>query len=153
MGEVIGSRNEEEAKTKINNFIQEEMAKKYDSKELTRLQRDLPKWADYPFPYSYHKHWENYDPRPVLERVACPVLALGGDRDTMVPPDVNLPAIEKALKHGKNPDFTSKLFPGLSHILQNSITGDPEEWFDDFPKPYAPKVLEFTADWMEKHTK
>ncbi len=151
--EVVGSKTEEEAKSKINKFIQEEMAKKYDSKELIHLQSTLPKWAGYPYPFAYYKYWEKYDPRPVLERVACPVLAVAGDKDLMVPPDVNLPAIEKALKEGKNPEFTSNLFPGLSHIFQNTLTGDPEEWFDDLPKPFAPGVLEYITGWIEKHTK
>ncbi len=152
MDEVVSSKNEDEAKSKIRKFIQEEMAKKYKSKELIKLQATLPKWAEYPYPFSYYKHWEKYDPRPALEQVICPVLALSGEKDLMVPPDVNFPAIEKALKEGKNPEFTSKVFPGLSHVLQNTITGDPEEWIDD-PGTFAPEVLENTTDWIEKHTK
>ncbi|HTC21303.1 MAG TPA: alpha/beta hydrolase [bacterium] len=153
MDEVAGSRNEDEAKSKINKFIREEMAEKYDSKELIKFQSAVPKWAEYPYPFPYYKYFEKYDPRAALEQVTCPVLAVSGEKDLWAPPDVNLPAIEKALKEGKNPEFTSKIFPGLSHILQNTITGDPEEWFDDLPKPFAPGVLGYITDWIEKHTK
>ncbi len=153
MNELVGSQNEAEAKSRISKVIQDEMAKKYDSKELTELQSAVPKWADYPFPYSNYKYFENYDPRPVLEQVTCPVLDVAGGKDLCVPPDVNIPAIEKALKDGKNPEFTSKVFPDLNHTLIHTITGDWEEWSDDFPKPYAPEVLEYVTDWIEKHMK
>ncbi len=152
MDEVIGSKTEEEAKSKIHKFIQEEMAKKYDSKELMELQSAVPNWAEYPYPFAYYKHWEKYDPGPALRQVACPVLDVGGEKDLLVPPDVNIPAVEKALKEGKHPEFTSKVFPGLDHPLRHAITGDLEE-FPDVTEAIAPEALEYITDWIEKHTK
>ena len=39
-----------------------------------------------------------FDPRPILESVTVPVLALNGEKDLQVPPKENLAEIEKALK-------------------------------------------------------
>ncbi len=150
--EVINSKNEDEAKSKINKFIQVVMAEKYKPKELINFQKELPNWAENQSSFPSWKSWEKFNPRPVLERVTCPVLDVSGEKDLLVPPDVNTPAIEKALKEGKNPEFNSKVFPGLNHALRHAITGDLEEWPDD-TETFAPEALEYITDWIEKHTK
>ncbi|HWS01376.1 MAG TPA: hypothetical protein VN249_12210, partial [Prolixibacteraceae bacterium] len=69
-----------------------------------------------------------YDPAIALESVTCPVLAVNGEKDLQVPPGVNLPAIEKALKKGGNKQVTIKEFPNLNHLFQECKTGSPGEY-------------------------
>lgn len=45
----------------------------------------------------WFSHFLKYDPYPALTKLKCPVLALIGEKDLQVPPNSNLPAIEKAL--------------------------------------------------------
>src|SRR5262249_36729956 len=73
-------------------------------------------------------YFANYDPRPTLAKVRCPVLALGGDKDLLVWSKDNLPAIEQALQAGGNPDYTVTELPGLNHFLQTCKTGLPAEY-------------------------
>ena len=54
--------------------------------------------ADYP----WSRFFMDYDPASDLRKVRCPVLALNGDKDTQVPADVNLAAIDQALKEAQN---------------------------------------------------
>src|SRR5262245_15362692 len=52
----------------------------------------------------WFRHFLDYDPRPALRKVTCPVLALNGEKDVQVPANVNLQAIAAALKEGGNKD-------------------------------------------------
>jgi hypothetical protein len=91
----------------------------------------------------------NYDPRPALEKVKCPVLAINGDKDLQVPCKENLRAIEKALKSGGNKDVTIKEFPGLNHLFQPAKTGLPTE-YGRIETTFAPEALELIAEWIAK---
>ena len=63
------------------------------------------------------------DPRPILARVHCPVLALNGAMDLQVPAKENLGEIRKALEKGGNRQVTIKEIPGLNHLFQTCKTG------------------------------
>ncbi len=80
----------------------------------------------------------NYDPRPVLAKVKCPVLAINGEKDLQVPPKENLEAIDKAFKGGGNKDVTIKEFPGLNHLFQPCKSGLPSE-YGKIETTFAPK--------------
>ena len=91
-----------------------------------------------------------YDPRPTLEKVKCPVLALNGSKDSQVSPELNLPAIEAALKKGGNRDATVQLVPGVNHLFQNAKTGAVSE-YREIEETMSPKVLETIAAWIARH--
>lgn len=91
----------------------------------------------------------NFDPRPVLEKVKCPVLAINGEKDLQVPCKANLEAIEKALKAGGNKDVTTKEFPGLNHLFQPTKTGLPTE-YGKIETTFAPEALEMIGEWISK---
>jgi pimeloyl-ACP methyl ester carboxylesterase len=93
----------------------------------------------------------DYDPRPALRKVRCPVLALNGDRDVEVVARENLPAIEKALKEGGNKDFTVLALPGLNHMFQTCKTGAGSE-ISSIEETLAPAALRTVGDWISKHT-
>jgi fermentation-respiration switch protein FrsA (DUF1100 family) len=90
-----------------------------------------------------------YDPRPTLEKVKCPVLAINGEKDLQVPPKENLSAIESALKSVGNPDVTVKELPGLNHLFQPSKTGLPSE-YGKIEETFSPKALDVISEWIAK---
>lgn len=99
--------------------------------------------ADYP----WARFVLGYDPVTDLQKVRCPVLALNGDKDTQVPADVNLKAIEKALKKAGNTNYEIKKLPGLNHMFQAAQTGHPRE-YGKIEETIAPFVLQLIGDWI-----
>ena len=92
------------------------------------------------------------DPRPILKKVSCPVLAINGEKDLQVPPEQNLPEIEAALREGGNGDFTVRELPGLNHLFQTSEHGRPDE-YGKIEETISPSALSLMGDWIVKHCK
>lgn len=88
-----------------------------------------------------------HDPRPVLRRVSVPVLAMIGELDLQVPPDENLPEIEKALVRGGNRDVTVMKLDGLNHLFQHAESGAPTE-YSRIVETMAPEAMEAIAQWI-----
>jgi len=88
-----------------------------------------------------------YDPRPALEHVKVPVLALNGGKDLQVPPDLDLPEVKAALQRGGNRDATTRVLPGLNHLFQKASTGSPEE-YATIPETMDPTALEAVSSWI-----
>lgn len=97
----------------------------------------------------WHRWFIDYDPAPMLEKVKCPVLVLNGDLDLQVVADVNVPAIESALRKGGNSHVTVRRFPGLNHLFQTANTGLPDE-YRQIEETIAPAVLETITKWLDK---
>lgn len=93
-----------------------------------------------------------YDPAPILVKVKCPVLALNGSKDLQVPADLNLTAIEQALKKGKNKRFEIKELPNLNHLFQECETGAPSE-YAKIEQTISPSALSAISDWIVKRVK
>lgn len=87
------------------------------------------------------------DPRPSLEKVTCPVLALVGEKDVQVTPAENLREIERSLKRAA-PQSQVRLLPGLNHNFQTARTGSPGEYFL-IEETFAPSALALMSDWMK----
>jgi len=90
-----------------------------------------------------------YNPVPSLAGVRVPVLALGGTRDLIGLPDVNLPALRKAL--AQDADVTIVMMPGLNHFFQHADTGLSSE-MTKIEETLAPEVLATIIPWLRKHT-
>ncbi len=99
----------------------------------------------------WYRYFLALDPRPILEKVKCPVLALNGSQDAQVDPDKNLPAIQSALKAGGNLDVTTRVVPGVNHLFQESKTGAVSE-YGNIEQTISPQVLSLIGDWIQKHT-
>jgi pimeloyl-ACP methyl ester carboxylesterase len=99
----------------------------------------------------WFRYFIMYDPKPVLMKVKCPVLAINGERDLQVPADENLTAIAWALKAGGNTDYATIKLPGLNHLLQTSKTGAVSE-YRTIEETMSPTALETIADWILKRT-
>ena len=84
----------------------------------------------------------NYDPVPALERVTCPMLAIWGDKDVIVPVEKSVTVFDESLKRAENEDYTLKVFPNLDHGLQPP----PAERRSD--EEYDTRFLETIANWI-----
>ena len=100
----------------------------------------------------WFRHFLDYDPRPALRKVTCPVLALNGEKDVQVPADVNLQAIAAALKEAGNNDVTTLKLPNLNHLFQTCKTGSVTE-YGAIEETVAPAALETIADWISKRVR
>jgi len=92
------------------------------------------------------------DPRPTLEKVTCPVLAINGSLDLQVPSKKNLENIEKSVKKGGNTDVTTVEFPNLNHLFQTTTTGSPSE-YAQLEETFSPDALKVLSDWIIEKTK
>jgi pimeloyl-ACP methyl ester carboxylesterase len=97
--------------------------------------------------YAWQRFFLGYDPRPVLERVACPVLALFGETDLLVPAKENQAEMEQALRRGRTKDFTIKVIPQANHLFQTSNTGLPAD-HSLIPETMNPAVMETVSEWI-----
>jgi pimeloyl-ACP methyl ester carboxylesterase len=103
------------------------------------------------FNNAWFRSFLTYDPRPTLQKVRCPVLALDGEKDLQVPSRENLAEIEKALKAGGNTNVKTIEFKGLNHLFQPSKTGSPSE-YAKIETTIAPEVLKAIGDWIAEQT-
>lgn len=98
----------------------------------------------------WYRYFTSYNPRPTLEKVKIPVLALNGENDVQVSSKENLALIAAALKAGGNKDYTVQSFPKLNHLFQTSQTGLPNE-YGKIEETISPQILEIISNWILKH--
>ena len=89
-----------------------------------------------------------YDPLPELRRLQVPVLSMWGAKDMQVPPEGNREPVDQALREGGNPDVTSKVLPGLNHLLQTADNGSPTE-YATIEETMSPVALDAITEWIE----
>jgi uncharacterized protein len=97
----------------------------------------------------WFRYFLTLDPAAALRKVSCPVLAINGEKDTQVPPALNLPAIRKALEEGGNKHFEIDELPGLNHLFQTAKTGAPSE-YAEIEETMSPVALEKISSWILK---
>jgi pimeloyl-ACP methyl ester carboxylesterase len=100
---------------------------------------------------NWFRYFLTYEPATSLKRVKVPVLVLNGELDLQVPPNQNLPAIEKALKEAGNKDYSVVEFPKLNHLFQNCETGSIAE-YQTIEETIAPIALNAMSDWILQRT-
>ncbi|MEO8108743.1 MAG: alpha/beta hydrolase [Ginsengibacter sp.] len=102
---------------------------------------------------SFHSKWWKFflehDPAKDIETLSIPVLALNGAKDIQVDPDLNLTAIEAALKKSKSKNYKTILLPGLNHLFQHCNKCTIDE-YGELEETFAPEVLKIMGDWIEK---
>lgn len=98
----------------------------------------------------WFRYFLAYDPLPALQKVKCPVLALGGDKDLQVLAKDNLPVLKSAIEESGNQDVTATELPGLNHFFQHCNTGSPTE-YGAIDETFAPEALKVIGDWIVKH--
>jgi hypothetical protein len=104
------------------------------------------------FDSAWMKYFLIHDPRPALTKTTCPILSVIGEKDLQVDAKLNMPAIEAAVKAGKNSDFVQKELPGLNHLFQKSETGSPGEYIQ-IEETINQSLLDEVSNWLEKRFK
>ena len=94
-------------------------------------------------------HFIDYDPAAALREVRVPVLGLYGVLDLQVPPGLNRPEMESALRESGNQDVTIRVFAGANHLFQAAVTGSPSE-YPTLEKEFVPGFLDLIADWIRE---
>lgn len=96
---------------------------------------------------SWFRFFLFYDPAPALQKTACPVLALIGEKDLQVSCKENLPAIREALKHNRHKTTLAQELPSLNHLFQTCKTGNIGE-YSTIEETIAPQALDLITNWI-----
>ncbi|NOH02739.1 MAG: alpha/beta fold hydrolase [Chloroflexi bacterium] len=96
----------------------------------------------------------DYDPASALEKLTIPTLALYAELDTQVPPDVNIPLVESALKTAGNTDYIIHTFEQANHWFAPAQIGTTTEMRELMKGgdsyEFVPGFLEMIGDWIAK---
>lgn len=139
---TTAKRIDEVIKEFINGLTEEEKKNPMNSEEGIRKQIST-------LTSPWFKTFLSYDPKPTLEKVKCPVLALNGTADLQVSSKQNLPPIKEALIKGGNNKFEIIELPKLNHLFQHAETGSISE-YGKIEETISPEVLKIMADWIKK---
>ena len=93
------------------------------------------------------RYFLTFDPRPALEKIRVPVLALNGELDVQVDAEQNLTAIAEALEKGGNQNVAMHRLPGHNHLFQRAKTGLVNE-YAAIEETISPEVLDIIRDWI-----
>jgi uncharacterized protein len=91
-----------------------------------------------------------FDPKPILQKIKVPVLALNGARDFQVDAEENLAAMRAALAADK--DVTVKSLPGLNHLFQECTRCTLDE-YAELEQTMSPAVIDLVSAWVAQHAK
>jgi len=86
----------------------------------------------------------DYDPAPALGRVACPLLAIWGARDTYVPVAASAEAFAAGLGKAGNGSFRLEVVRDADHGLRLPATGGEERG------PRIPDLMDMLISWLRQ---
>lgn len=153
---VRAGKTVSEIQQAIRAAVLRELSTDPSTKDLPEAQRhtqadELVKAQTEQLTSPWFRRFLEIDPRDNLRKVACPVLAVNGEKDLQVPPVENLKEIEKALKEGGNNKVSTMVFPGLNHLFQTCKTGSPGE-YATIEETFAPAALDVVTGWIRACT-
>ena len=94
--------------------------------------------------FGWFKGDMGFDPVPYYASVRCPVLAVFGEKDILIPVQKTID-IMKAELGKRKVDFTSKVFPGANHVIQIAESGK-----EMGQSPFASGYLGHMENWLLK---
>ena len=98
-------------------------------------------WDSYfvfgPGAWAFLKRNFDYEPLPALRGTRCPVLAIFGEQDLLVPAQRSITIFKQALAEEKNTDVTIQVFPGADHRIRVGSSS-----------ALAPDYLETMGKWL-----
>ncbi len=97
----------------------------------------------------WFRYFLTYDPRPTLEKITVPILALYGEKDLQVPPKQNLTELEKIFSADPIRKYKIMELEGLNHLFQKAETGTPNE-YGLIEETFSPDALKIIGDWIEE---
>jgi pimeloyl-ACP methyl ester carboxylesterase len=83
-----------------------------------------------------------HEPKPVLSRITCPVLAMWGEEDQEFPSRIHRPLVEQSMRAARNPDYTLSVIPGADHSFRLTVPSFVEQI------GYAPEYLPTVVEWL-----
>jgi hypothetical protein len=104
------------------------------------LSKILPRAAA----FGVYLDWD-FDVVPYLKSVTCPILAVYGEVDKVVPVQESAAILKEALK---TKDFTMKIFPRANHALLESETGVWSEVSRMNKKEFVTGYYDLVAHWI-----
>jgi uncharacterized protein len=149
---IAKEKDEKAAQAKLATALKEILAALPESDRKSAAKSGaLSEAAVGAFNNAWFRYFLSYDPRPTLRTVACPILALNGEKDLQVPAKENLAEIGKAVRAGGNHNVTTIELPGLNHLFQPCKTGAPSE-YGSIETTIAPEALKAMGDWINEQT-
>lgn len=147
---VLKNADDATIQREVDAALKEELAKlgKTDDATLARVRASLD-ITRYRTPWM--RFFLPYDPRPVLQKLTIPILAMNGEKDLQVLAPENLAAIDAAFKAAGNVKGRTMLLPGLNHLFQTARTGAVGEYIE-IEETFAPAALEALGDWIVART-
>lgn len=97
---------------------------------------------------AYH-FYLNYDPRPILEAIKVPTLAIVGSLDMTTSPAKIFPILKKAFEISGHKEYTLIELPNLNHVFQTCQTGALSE-YATIKETMAPVALYTISAWVTK---
>ena len=91
------------------------------------------------------------DPRPILEKVTVPVLAINGEKDLQVPPKENLSEIKAALDAGRNTNVEIHELENLNHLFQTCESGTIDE-YGTIEETFNEEAMDLIVGWIKSIT-
>jgi uncharacterized protein len=85
------------------------------------------------------RRWLDHDPRPALERITCPLLAIFGGQDLVTPVEESI-AVFRAARAGRPGELDIETLPGSDHRLQSGE-----------PPALHPAYDATLGDWILRH--
>jgi len=148
-----GDNDEKRVRSKLSAAVKEFLAALPESerKALGDIDSALSESALDRVNSPWFRSFLHFDPRPVLQKVHCPALAINGEKDLQVPPKENLAEIAKALKAGGNGHVKTVEMPGLNHLFQPCKSGSPSE-YAAIETTIDPQALKIIGDWIVEQT-
>lgn len=98
---------------------------------------------------AWMRHFLAYDPSSNWVLFDSPVLAIWGERDTQVLPEINREKLEEIAMHNTSLQSDFVVMPGLNHLLQSCNTGLPDE-YDSNAEAISPLALEVIGNWLKE---
>lgn len=99
------------------------------------------------------------DPKPYIQHLSCPFLAINGQLDLQVEADQSVRLMRQYLdpKSNKTPYsfydaplayHTYRIIPSANHLLQTCPTGNPNE-YGTIEETIRPEALQLMTDWLK----
>lgn len=119
------------------------------------------KWADQVIRgektvYDYLRIVLKKDETPDLHALQCPLLAIWGANDLVVPPQKSAAIYKKKMKRIDNPNTLIKIIPDADHTLTFNLTGERSEtirrrmqYKDNPEKIFAPGYIALMTAWLK----